>query len=41
VKSALIILFDVKGIGHKEVVLQGKQSLPHTVVTIYGDCVKM
>jgi hypothetical protein len=41
VKSMLIIFFDIKGIVHKEFVLAGKRSIPHTAVSFYGDCVKM
>jgi hypothetical protein len=37
----LITVFDIKEIVHKELVLQAKQSIPHTTVTFYGDCVKM
>jgi hypothetical protein len=40
VKSMLFIFFDIKGTVHKEFVLAG-QSLPHTTVTFYGDCMKM
>jgi hypothetical protein len=41
VKSTLIIFFDIKRIVHKEFVLAGQQSIPHTIVTIYGNSVKM
>jgi hypothetical protein len=40
VKSMLIIFFDIKGIVHKEFVLIG-QTVPHTIVRFYGDCMKM
>jgi hypothetical protein len=33
--------FDIKGIVQKEFVLAVKQSIPHTTVTFYGDCVKI
>jgi hypothetical protein len=36
----LIIFFDIKGILHKEFVLAG-QTVPHTTVRFYGDCMKM
>jgi hypothetical protein len=44
VKSILIIVFDIKGGGgffaeHSS--WQAKQSIPHTTVTFYGDCLKM
>jgi hypothetical protein len=35
VKSMLIIFFDIKRIVHAE------QSVPHTTMKFYGDCVKM
>jgi hypothetical protein len=40
VKSMLIIFFDIKGIVHKTFVLAG-QTVSHTSVTIYDDCMKM
>jgi hypothetical protein len=40
VKSMFIILSDIKGIVHKEIVLTG-QSIQHTTVMFYSDCVKM
>jgi hypothetical protein len=40
VKSVLIIFFDIKGVVQKEFVLAG-QSIQHTNVTFYGNCVKM
>jgi hypothetical protein len=30
-----------KGIVDKEFILVGKTALPHTLLTFYGDCVKM
>jgi hypothetical protein len=41
VKSMLIIFSDVRGVVHKKVVLQAKQSIPSTTVTFYCDCLKM
>jgi hypothetical protein len=41
VKSMLIIFSDIKGVVHKEFVLQAKQSIPHTTVTFYCNCLKM
>jgi hypothetical protein len=40
-KSMLIIFFDIKGIVQKNSSWQAKQSIPHTTVMFYGDCVKM
>jgi hypothetical protein len=37
----LIIYFVIKGIVYKNSSWQTKQSIPHTTVTFYGDCVKM
>jgi hypothetical protein len=37
----LIIFFDIKRIVQREFILAGKQSILHTTVTVYGDCVKM
>jgi hypothetical protein len=37
----LIIFFVIRGIVHKGFVMQAKQSIPHTIVTFYCDCVKM
>jgi hypothetical protein len=39
--NMLIIFFGIKGIVHKEFVLQDRLSIPHTAVTVYGYCVKM
>jgi hypothetical protein len=36
----IVIFFDIKGIVHKEFIPAG-QTVPHTIVTFYGDCVKM
>jgi hypothetical protein len=41
VRSMLISFFDIKEIVHKEFVLASLASVPHTTVTVYGDCVKM
>jgi hypothetical protein len=41
VKSMLIIFFDNEGIVHKECVLAGQTSVPHTTVTFYDHCMKM
>jgi hypothetical protein len=44
VKIMLIIFFDIKRIVHKELFRpnwQAKQSIPHTTVPFYGDCMKM
>jgi bisphosphoglycerate-independent phosphoglycerate mutase (AlkP superfamily) len=35
------IFFDINGIVHKEFVWKAKQSIHHTTVTFYDDCVKM
>jgi hypothetical protein len=40
VNSMLIIFFDIRGIVHKEFVLAG-QSILHTTVMFYGNCMKM
>jgi hypothetical protein len=40
VKSMLIIFFGINGIVHKEFVMVG-QTVPHTTVTFYDDCMKM
>jgi hypothetical protein len=40
-KRMFIISFYMKEIVHKEFVLAGEQSIPHTTVTFYGDCDKM
>jgi hypothetical protein len=40
VKSVLTTFFYIREIVHKEF-LQAGQSIPHTTVTFYGDCVKM
>jgi hypothetical protein len=40
VKSMLIIFFDIKAIAQKEFVMAG-QSFLHTIVTFYGDCLKI
>jgi hypothetical protein len=41
VKSMYIIFFDIKGFFFtKNSTWQTKQSIPHTTVTLYGDCVK-
>jgi hypothetical protein len=37
----LIIFVDIKGIVRKEFVMAGKQSIPHAILTFYGDCVKL
>jgi hypothetical protein len=39
VKSMLIIFFDIKGMLIKNSSWHAKQSIPHTTVTFYGDCV--
>jgi hypothetical protein len=41
VKVMLIIFFDTKGLCSKNSPWQAKQSITHTTVTLYGDCVKM
>jgi hypothetical protein len=41
VKSMLMILFDIKGLLAKNSSWQAKQSIPHTTVTLYGECVKI
>jgi hypothetical protein len=41
VKHMLIIFFDIKRIVHKEFVLADQQSIRHTTVTFYDDCMKM
>jgi hypothetical protein len=41
VKSMFNIFFDIKRLVHKERVLAGQTVIPHTIVTFYGDCVKM
>jgi hypothetical protein len=41
VKSMLIIFFGIKGIVLKEFVLATEQSILHTTVMFYSDCVKM
>jgi hypothetical protein len=40
VKSILIIFFAIKGIVHKDLSWQAKQSIPHITVMFYGDCVE-
>jgi hypothetical protein len=37
----LVILFVIKGLFTKNSSWQAKQSIPHTFVTVYGDCVKI
>jgi hypothetical protein len=36
-----MIFFETNGLAHEEFILAAIQSIPHTTVTIYGDCVKM
>jgi hypothetical protein len=41
VKVMLVTFFDIEGIVHKNLSWKAKQSIPHTTVTFYGECVKM
>jgi hypothetical protein len=41
VKSKLIILLDIKRLFTEPSSWQAKQSIPHTTLTFYGDCLKM
>jgi predicted oxidoreductase len=41
VKSMLFMLFDMKGVVHKEFALSGQRVNPHITVMYHGDCVKM
>jgi hypothetical protein len=41
VKSMLIIFFNIKGLFTKNSSWQAKQSIQHTIVMFYGDCMKM
>jgi hypothetical protein len=40
-KHMLIIFFGMKGIVHKYLSYQAKQSILHTAVMFYGDCMKL
>jgi hypothetical protein len=40
IKTMFFIFFDIKEIVHQEFVLAG-QTVPHTVVTFYGNCMNM